>query len=219
MPAIAEPTLTDGVWTYPDAWTVDDRAAWEGTVGQGIHETAERERIEAASKAALLSPALLLAAKRAEVDEAKRQREMAQRRARGQVAWVQARAAHGADVDMFETIEGDFVIVLFMDSDEVKAAERKVELLRDAAIASVTPQSSEADIKAAELRSLSETVGAWKDETLKKVTVGGLSPDESRARLKYLMHRYGSIWPKIVSVRDALIHGFREREGKGSALS
>lgn len=218
---INEPTLIDGTWTYPmgDAWTPERRAEFEGAVGNLIHEERERERIAAAGAAKLTDPALIIAAKRAEVDAAKRAREQTERAAKGRIAWVQAKAAHGSDVDMFETVEGDFVIVLFMSAEEVAAAERKIEILKEAAVESVTAQSTKEDIRAAEMRLLAETTGTWKDATLAKTTIGGLAPDESRARLKYLMSRYGSIWPKLVAVRDGLVMGFRSREGKDSALS
>lgn len=219
--AITEPTFVDNVWTYPagDAWTSERRREWEGAVGNLIHEEAERERIAAAGVAKLTDPALVIAAKRAEVDAARRAREIAEREAKGRIAWVMARAQHGADVDMFESVEGDFVIVLYMSAEEVATAERKIDVLKKAAIDSITPSSTPADVDAVEMRLTHETVGTWKDATLAKTTVGGLTPEESRARLKYLMSRYGSIWPRIVAARDGLVKGFRDREGKDSALS
>lgn len=204
-------------WTYPPAWTEDQRVAWEHATGELVAATKLLETTVAGCAAALATPEALLAETRARVLEAKRGADRLRRATAGQLAWVQAAVTHGLDVARLDSTEGDVIIQLYMTDTEVDHANERANRLLLAARKSASPDADEKARSAAELRGRHEHEQAHLDEVLKKCTVGGLDPSASAERLRYLTGRYASLAIRLVSIRDELVMGYRVREAKDSA--
>ncbi len=203
-------------WTYPAAWTEDQRTQWEHATGELKAVTIALEAAVTGAAAALASPDALLTQTRAAVLEAKRSADALRRSTAGQLAWIQAVVAHGADVARIDTVEGDVLIMLYMTEAEVDHANARADRLLATARASAPADDAKAR-EAAEIRGLHEHAAAHLDEVLKKTTVGGLDEKASAERLRYLTGRYAGLSTRLTRMRDALVMGFRVREEKDSA--
>ena len=206
-----------GAWVYPEGWTAADREAWEGACGEIVHHEKEAERIAAAGAKALNSPAMVLAIKRIEVDAAKAAKERAERIARGNVAWVNARVAHGERCSRVDGEEGDVIIMVTPDADAVRTAHERADEIVRSIRAGLKNDASEEERLRAEARALTESTEALTDELLKHTVVGGLSATESAARMRALLKGYATLRPFLFALRDQMIRGWREQEGKGFA--
>lgn len=212
---VQDPTTL--AWTYPDAWTPDQRAAWEHSTGELVHVRQAMETAVTASAAALATPEALLAETRMYVSEAKRTTDRLRRSTAGSIAWYMASAQHGPDVMRLDSEEGDVVIMLFMTPPEIDHAnERAWRLLREER-AKVGADADDKTRAAAEVIGRREHEKAHLDEVLRKCTVGGLPPAESLARLRYLTGRYSGLTARLLAMRDALVMGYRAREEKDFA--
>lgn len=219
---IATPVQDPGTlaWTFPESFTAPLRAQWEALAGEAKHH--EGRVANAADKLAeaLASPENLLASMRVNVEEAKRKADAAERRAKGELAWLAARASFGGDVkriDMDE--EGDVIIVRLMLPPAIDEANRRAESLSNDVLARVPAKATEAERADANRRALDAFVGAQKDALVDHATCGGLGKTESDVRLRALLARYYGLFARLAAVRDSMIQGFRVAEGKDSALS
>lgn len=204
-------------WMYPPQWSDAQRVQWEAATGQLIHEKREGARVDAAVDTLLSSPEMIIAAKRIEVDEAKRARETAERRGKGEAAWLLERARLGATIDRLDTVEGDVIIVATMTTDEIESADEAAQRLLDAARATVGAKATEKEKLDAEMRGLKEYAAKQHDRLLLKCSVGGLDAKASGERLRDLTKRYPTLFPLLRSIRNKLINGQRSDEEKDSA--
>jgi hypothetical protein len=212
-----EPDPLNGGWMYPESWTPADREEWEGIVGeQAHHEKREAAAVEAGAKA-LASPEIAKAARRADVAAAKAKADFAERKAKGEVAWVQARAQFGDRVARLDGEDGDVFIMGTPTTEQVLAANRRSDELIRNAHKDLKPNASEEERTRVEIRAFAESVGAQLDALLDYTAIGGLEADASRARIRTLCAQYAGLRPMLFGLRDSLIRGWRDAEGKGSA--
>jgi hypothetical protein len=200
---LTEPALDGETWTYPPSWASADRTAWEALVGEQLHHARAVERMEADRAAAAKAPAALLAAKRAQVTEVKRLVSFAERRAAGESAWATATADLGDRAARIDGEEGD---VLILDGSKftdkaVEAATRRGARLAAAAVKSGKTQG-EAMLDSNKAH----------DDMLEDAFV-----HPARPRVKELFGRYAGLRTHAYEIRDALIRGWRDAEGKGTA--
>ena len=190
-----------GAWAFPakPAWSDEDRAAWVAVNGQKIHETKQLEAAVAAVDAATLGPAAMLAAARIEVGEVQRAREAAERRAKGEAAWLKAREQLGDGCARVEGEEGDVFILRRMKDIEITVAEHK---------ATITSAPHEKDNP---VRAATERAGARRDALVACVC----HPD--RERVIAMLDEYPLLVGALYGARDSLILGWRVEQGKGSA--
>lgn len=207
--------LPDG-W---EKWTSDEREAWEGACGELAHHEAQTAKLQAAGAAMLASPAIVLAAKRAEVATAKRAAERAERVAKGAVAWVQARALHGDLVVRIDGEEGDVIIMCTPDAQAIRDVNNQCDGIMEGYRSALKPGATDAERLNAERRALIDAHGAITDALLKHTTVGGLDAQASTKRLREQIERYAGLRPMLIATRDRLILGWRDAEGKGFAPS
>lgn len=207
----------DGSWSYPPSFTPEHRVRFEHSHGELAATTKALDAAVAGSAAALASPDALIAEAQARVAEAKRTVDRLRRATAGQLAWVQASIAHGADVARLDSEEGDVIIQLYMAPAEIDAANAAANRLLAAAQANVAPNADQKTRDAAHAIGLHDHQAKHLDLVLAKCTVGGLGPDESRERLKYLVKRYAGIGVMLTKIRDELVMGFRVREEKDFA--
>ena len=204
-------------WTYPPEWTEIQRAHYEAITGALIHEQREGERIAKAGEALLSSPEMTLAKMRIKVDEAKHDREVSERRMKGEAAWLIERQRLGASVRRLDSREGDVIIQAAMTAAEAEEANESAARLLEAAIASAKPGASEAEQLAAKARGLREYAARQHDRIFDKCAVGGLDAAGSRARLKMLVERYADILPHLRRLRDEMLNGAAVAEEKDFA--
>ena len=124
--ALEEGDTWAGAWAYPPAWAADQQEQWAAIQGNLI---AERKRLDAVSSALaadLGSPASMIAAAIAEVDEAQEAREAQERLALGVKAWRKAQEAkYPTGVRHLTTVEGDVIIMVGMSLQECDAANAR----------------------------------------------------------------------------------------------
>jgi hypothetical protein len=196
---ITTPTLdADGVtWLYPDGWAVEHKRAFEAVQGRRIAETKRAEEVARVASESANSPEVLIAAARAEANEAQRLREYAERNAVGEAAWRAAVAESGDRVRRVLTVEGDVIILAAMNDKEADLANfRAANLLKSAKT---------------EMAGYLAYAGAQRDAIASKVVY----PDAKR--LKELCSRYVSLWGDLQEARDEMILGRRAEEGKEPA--
>ncbi len=211
--SVPEKILVDdewrGEWRFPPGWSADDQRAYVAIQGNLIHEQGELARVRAEADAVASSPAALLAAARAEVDDAKRARETEERRVAGESAWATARAAHGDRVERLDTDEGDVFVLLAMSDKDLDAVNKRARMLLQAAAPG--PSATAPEVRAAEDRGMTDARGAQRDAILVKL----LHP--SRERAQTFLARKAAFWADLIEARDRLVSGRRVAEGKGSA--
>ncbi len=168
--------------------------------------------------------------KRGERDAAKRAAEQARRMAEGEIAWVRACAIGFTATDGTTTIhvepddlrridgeEGDVLIMRRMPEAAIEAANRRSADLTRAERTKLPAGATETAVLEAQARALHAAIGAQQDAVIEHTAVVGLDAAESRRRLRVLMAKYWGLWQRMITVRDEMIRGHRDDEGKGSA--
>lgn len=204
-------------WAFPAGWTAEQKSAWTSVCGEVVHHEKRTANAVDVLKTKLADPETMLARKRGDVAEAKRIADAAERHAKGELAWIQARASFGAAVCRIDSEEGDVIIHRRMNEAAIDAANARSSDLEQAELAKLTSKSTKAEIEAAEHAGLVAALDAQRDALIENTTVGGLEAAESAARLRYLMREYAMLFQKLGKMRNAMVVGFREAEGKDSA--
>lgn len=191
-----------GAWAFPPAWTEQQRDTWAEIQG---NLTAEKRRLDGVHTALanhLQAPESMLAAARAEVDEAQKAREAAERLAQGVKALQKARETYGANLRHMNTVDGDIVIMVSMTLLEADAANARARHLHAQAIES-DPKNF--------LRAEFEATGAHRDSMKAKIVW------PPRERFEEITTSRPALWGDVAEMRNDMARARADAEGKGSA--
>lgn len=183
-------------------WTEEQIAAYKAAERALAVEQAAADKATSAATSAAMSPEVALLKLRIQTDEARRERERAEREAADERAWLEMQAKYGARCRKVYT-EAGTIIVTATTEVQWDAAEARAKSLAEGFLNATPPDYARAE---------SESVKAMREAHFKHLIVHPAT-DVAREILK----AYPAAWNDVYAARRELFRGAVTAAGKGAA--